>query len=448
MAEEKDEKDDAPKEADEATSGDKAAPAEASDAKVESEEKKPASPWPSSRKGDNADKASDAKVDAAPAAAPAPAASGLARAAWAAPLHRLDKAWTKLDTRLCAAVLVTEALALVFWLSVDAMSKTGKGGPGMTFRILLTAVILGTVTHLGTRKLKQHQLATTMAVVVGIALGTQWGDLGAAYFANYYGWMQNASILVFFGGIGEIAKRLTFWLALLGASVATGQGKHITVDVVMRVISPRARVPVAVLGWLVAALVSGSAAWGFFDSVAVEQFHVPSAAPCPGDATKSCKTTGGAKIDKVLDTTARNTFLATRQLTLDLRTFPKVLAGDPYGKWLTAKEWNAWLREGGWEKHFAKADVLAFELPEDSTDFRQPAVTAVPGGADRIEQLMVPLLNLVFPFGMFVIAIRFVIRSILAIAGWVNVDPDAAHGDDELAHAHDPNAPSVEGDPS
>ena len=81
------------------------------------------------------------------------------------------------------------------------------------------------------------------------------------------------------------------------------------------------------------------------------------------------------------------------------------------------------------------------ELPEDgSIEFRTPAVTAVPGETERIHMIMVPILNLVFPFGLLVIAIRFVLRSLLAISGWVKVDPDAAHGDDsELVHAHDPS---------
>jgi hypothetical protein len=54
--------------------------------------------------------------------------------------------------------------------------------------------------------------------------------------------------------------------------------------------------------------------------------------------------------------------------------------------------------------------------------------------------LMVPVLNLVFPFGLLVIAIRFVLRTLLALSGWVKVDPNAAHGDEELAHAHDHSA--------
>ena len=66
----------------------------------------------------------------------------------------------------------------------------------------------------------------------GFVLGGLLGDAGVLYFANLLKWMQNASLLVFVGGVSEAAKRLTLWLALLGASIATSQGKHINVDVV------------------------------------------------------------------------------------------------------------------------------------------------------------------------------------------------------------------------
>ena len=113
---------------------------------------------------------------------------------------------------------------------------------------------------------------------------------------------------------------------------------------------------------------------------------------------------------------------------------------------MTAKEWNEWLREGGWESHFPAADVKAMELPEDSTEFRTPAVTSMPGGGERILMLLVREVNFVFAFGLLVIGLRFLLRSALAIAGWVKVDPNAAHGDEELAHAHDhsPQADAVE----
>jgi TRAP-type C4-dicarboxylate transport system permease small subunit len=241
--------------------------------------------------------------------------------------------------------------------------------------------------------------------------------------------------LVFFGGVSELAKRLTLWLALLGASVATAQGKHINVDVVMRFLSPRARVPVAVLGWMTAAVVSGAAAWGFYDDLAVEDFHAPADMPA------------GAKIERVNHDIGIDLFLARKQMALDLRAFPKVLGGTPYGKFLTPKDWNEWLRDGGWESHFAAEDVKALELPEDgSIDYRTPAVTSIPGGTEKIHMILVPVLNLVFPFGLLVIAIRFILRSLLALSGWVKVDPNAAHGDEELAHLHDqsPQAEAVE----
>jgi hypothetical protein len=282
--------------------------------------------------------------------------------------------------------------------------------------------------------------------MVGLVVGTRFGDAGTVYFSNLFAWLQNSSILVFVGGASELAKRLTLWLALLGASLATAQGKHINVDVVMRFLTPRARVPVAVLGWLAAAVVSISASWGFFDYVAVEEMRAPPTVPCPGDATKRCGASPGAKIDKVLDSTGRNMFLAGRQLSLDLRSFPKVITGTPYNKWMTPRDWNEWLRAGEWDKggRFKTEDVKAFELPEDGTvEFRNPSVTAIPGGTEAIPKILVPLMNLVFSFGLLVIGIRFILRSLLAISGWVKVDPAAAHGDDELAHAHD-HSPEAE----
>ena len=90
--------------------------------------------------------------------------------------------------------------------------------------------------------------------------------------------------------------------------------------------------------------------------------------------------------------------------------------------------------------------VKGMELPADSTDFRTPAVTSMPGGTEPILKLLVREVNIVFAFGLLVIGLRFILRSLLAIAGWIKVDPNAAHGDEELAHAHDhsPQADAVE----
>jgi TRAP-type C4-dicarboxylate transport system permease small subunit len=403
----------------------------------EASAKEPSSPWPSARKS--------VAPKAEAAAAPAPAVDEAPRkAAWGAPIDRLDRAWTKLDARLCAAVLIADAFTLVAWISLKALSHTGTGGSGRVFRCLVGALVLGGIAHLVTRKrTERHEAFTTGAVVLGFLLGSQMGDLGVEYFGNLLAWMQNASFLVFFGGASDIAKRLTLWLALLGASVATGQGKHINVDVVMRFLTPRARVPVAVLGWLVAAAVCFVAVWGFFDHVAVVDYGAKVNVPCANDPEKSCTASPGSKIDKVLTDTRRDMFLSGRQISMDLKTLPKVLSGKPYGKWLTPKEWNEWLHEGGWEKHFPAEDVKAMEMEDTPDTFRTPAVTAIPGAGERVYQLLVRECNFVFAFGLLVISIRFVMRSLLAIAGWVKVDPNAAHGDEELAHIHHSGAEAM-----
>lgn len=398
----------------------------------------------SNREGKGGGDASDGKPSL-----PAPAPS---RKAWGEPLAKLDRHWTTLESRLCAGVLIAEVATLVFWISIRALSATGRAGPGMVFRALATALVLGLISHfvasrwpraatavflgvvpyLVTRKAASRAVVVTASVLVGFALGMRWGDAGSAYFANVFAWLQNASILVFFGGASEVAKRFTLWLALLGASLATAQGKHINVDVVMRFLSPRARVPVTVVGWIAAAIVAVSASWGFFDYVAVEEMRAPPTVPCPHDETKRCNAPASSKIDKVISSTGRNLFLAGRQLSLDLRSLPKVVVGTPYNQWMTPREWNAWLRGGGWEKRFNPEDVEAFVLPEDgSIEFRNPSVTAIPGGTEAIPKLLVPVLNLVFSFGLLVIGVRFLLRSLLAISGWVSVDPGAAHGEGE-----------------
>ena len=427
--EEKDLPEDASKEA-------KPAEEETAEPSEESAPRQPSSPWPSARK-------SEVPKDAAAAAAPAPAAADepIPKAAWGAPLNRFDKAWTKLDARLCATVLIADAITLVLWISLKALSNSGAGGAGRVFRCLLTALVLGGITHVITRKrTARHEAITTVAVVAGLVLGSQWGEAGVAYFGNLLAWLQNASFLVFFGGASDVAKRLTLWLALLGASVATGQGKHINVDVVMRFLTPRTRIPVAVLGWMVAAAVCFAGVWGFFDHVAVVDYKAPVTVPCPGQADKECAAPPSSKIDFVWKQTRRDLFLAGRQASLDFKTLPRVISGVPYSQWLTAKEWNEWLREGNWERHFDAADIKAMEMEEKDGSFRTPAVTAIPGAGERVFQLLVRECNFVFAFGLLVIGLRFVLRSLLAISGWVKVDPNAAHGDEDIEHAHDATA--------
>ena len=40
---------------------------------------------------------------------------------------------------------------------------------------------------------------------------------------------------------------------------------------------------------------------------------------------------------------ARNLFLAGKQLSLDVQSLPKVITGTKYNAWLRPHEWNEWL---------------------------------------------------------------------------------------------------------
>ena len=311
--------------------------------------------------------------------------------------------------------------------------------------MLFGASVVGYVAHRVAAKHERHEVIVAIAVLVGAFIGKSTGTGGSAYFSNYLGWLQNSSSLVFLGGVSDAAKRLTLWVALLGASIATGQGKHINVDVVMRFLTPKARVPVALIGWLAACVMCFAAAWGFFDQIAVEDFHIEPSAPCASDPAKSCDTRPGAKISRVAHETSRDLFLLRRQISLDLRSLPKVLKGAPYEKLMTGAEWNAWIDDGGWEAYFTKESLQQIKgPPEADQEWRMPALTNVPGADERVHKLLIHELNLVFPFGLVMIALRFILRSLLALSGWVKVDPNAAHADDDEKEADD-KEPVAEG---
>ena len=121
--------------------------------------------------------------------------------------------------------------------------------------------------------------------------------------------------------------------------------------------------------------------------------------------------------------------MARRQIVLDVKTFVRVMKSEKYSE-MPAAEWNAWLDAADWSA-YADADELAsYHAADDSP--REPKAP-VPGGGD-LKLLLVKEFNL-FVLGVWfnLIAVRFLIRAILALTGAVSVDPDAAHasGDDD-----------------
>jgi C4-dicarboxylate transporter DctM subunit len=295
-----------------------------------------------------------------------------AKVPWGASLVRLDAAWQRVEGWLCAAVLAAEVSSLTLWV-----------------------------------------------VLRGLCDRAGWG-----WASNALNWIQNASSLLLVGGLRGLATRLTLWLALLGASIATSRGTHVHVDVVVRYLPARLRVPAMVTGWLVAAAVSAAAAAGFVDYISIGDFRAAVTEPCAGDPGRSCETTVRERFGTFERTAEADFFVLGRQLSLDVQTLPRVVAGQPYDRWLTAVAWNAWLDGADWTAHFERGAVEGLRMdPSDPTATRTPVVST-PGSGDVVGGLLVRELNLVFPFGLMVLALKFVLRALLVLSGELSVETD------------------------
>jgi TRAP-type C4-dicarboxylate transport system permease small subunit len=351
-------------------------------------------------------------------------------------------------------VLLAEIAALCSWIALKGLSSEYSPGggdvSGLVFRSLITCVLFGFVAHKATKPKNdsaaeetKHAWIVTTAVFLGLFAGRFWVTVGVEYTSNLLNWLQNASLLMLVGGLRGLGTRFTLWLALLGASIATAKGKHINVDVVMRFLTPKLRMPIAVLGWLAAATMCLAGVVGFADHIAIESFKAPATQPCTGAAADGATTQGGdcdvpfgVKLGIVEKAVGDDFFLMGRQVSLDVRSVPRVLVGTKYDGWMKAGEWNEWLKGADWAAHFKQDDVNNLLLPADQPDaVRSPAVN-VPGGMEQARGLVIRDLNFVFPFGLLMIALRFVLRALLAISGHVRVDPDAAHEEDDVHERH------------
>lgn len=388
-------------------------------------------------RGRDDQRAARGKVDEAPQGA-----------RWGEPIARFERGWTWLEQRLLVFVLLSLVLLLISWVflgglaapylelkpdmpesAIEATKNTNRGG--LVFRSVLAASLLALIAHFSTRKQpeKVHTGAVLVALVAGVAVGPLLRKNGIEYFDNIKLWMQEGSLLALFGGPRGLGTRLTLWLALLGASIATSAGKHIHIDIVFRLLPKSLRLPAALTTSLAVVAMCTSGAWGFFDHIAIESFGA--------QADEKPK----QKIDKVAHHLGEHAFLVRKQISLDLMTIPVVAKGEKYDQYLTPPKWNEWLKGAGFEARFEKEKVDALLVPEDSIP-HTPIVLSPKG--DTTKGMLAHDLSLVFPFGMLMIALRFLLRAILMASGHVSIDPDEAHKE-EIGHAGPIDAGDAEG---
>lgn len=356
------------------------------------------------------------------------------------PLQRLDAAWQRLEARLCAGVLVAEIASLSLWISLKGLSSDyvpGGNASGLVYRAITGATALGVAAHLATRKRggTVHRAATVVAVLVGLLTARAWAHAGVVWGSNVLNWLQNASVLMLIGGLRGLATRFTLWVALLGASLATSRGKHINVDVLIRYVPVKLRRPTALVGQIAAMLVCVFGAIGFCDYIAISIYRADAVKPCPGDASRSCESTAGEKAADVKEKVEADFFLLGRQASLDLKSIGRVLVGTPYDKWMTAGEWNAWLDGADWKAHFKATAVDSVRMDASQPNAMRMPQVPVPGTGEEARGLLVRELDFVFPFGLAVIALKFLLRIILIAMGRIDVDPEAAHREEGLSHA-------------
>jgi hypothetical protein len=352
---------------------------------------------------------------AAPPASRHAAAAPPKGAAWGEPIARFERRWTWLETRLITLVLLAEIVSLVAWVLLSGLAAppSADSSAGTVFRGVVGTAALGALGWAGTRRLGlQARRAVTFAgIAAGIAVAPLWRGGGVDYFENIRGWLQEGSTLTMMGGLRGLATRLTLWLALLGGSLATSAGKHIHVDLLLRALPVRLRVPASIASSLATALVCLAGVWGFLDHIAIESFGAR-ADEAPA-----------AKVARVAHQIGDHAFLTGKQIGLDLRTLPRVLVGGRYDGWMTAPEWNAWVK-GGFEGRYPAEGVANLLVPDDSPP-HVPLVISPEGEPSR--GLLVHDLSLVFPFGLLVIGLRFLLRVLLLLSGHISVDPDEAH---------------------
>jgi TRAP-type C4-dicarboxylate transport system permease small subunit len=341
------------------------------------------------------------------AAQGAPATQG---ARWAEPVAAVDRVWTKFEIWLAIVVFVLEGTSMCLWVGLKGFSTPPEHAGAFVFRGLVGGTILGVIAWnvLKDKPSNIRQGATTGAVFLGFVLAKAWLGLGVDYASNVLNWYQQASFLTLLGGLRGVGTRLTMLLALVGGSLATGLGRHIVIDILIRFVNAKQRLLMVLVGWSASAIVCFIAAWGFFDHISIENFEA------------NADATAGAKIEQVWQQLGEDSFIARKQLALDLKSTPHVLGGATYSEWLTGKEWNAWLDDEGFVERYGKQATDGLKIGE--TDTRSPTIVIPGRGEPRGE--LINAAYLVFPIGLTIIGLRFIMRCLLVLSGHASTEHD------------------------
>jgi TRAP-type C4-dicarboxylate transport system permease small subunit len=354
------------------------------------------------------------------AAASAPATAG---AEWALFLVRLEKKWTWLETRVLFVALMALTLVLCLWIVLRGMMDplNAQTAAGTVFRAIAGAAILGGLARVLSRgrfEEKQRNVVTLSAVLIGFAVAKAWRGVGIDYSGGWLDWLQEGSVLTLMGGLKGVSTRLTMTVALLGASLAAASGSHINIDLFVRIIPARFRKAVNVLGGVATAAVCLGASWGLMDHIAIAEYQADR------DAT------GSAKMGAVVHDLGEQFFLWRKQAALDARAFPRVLVGR---KWngdsvMNGREWNEYLESAGFIERYGEEKMAPLRASDEDLD--EPRTPFVVSPVEDTRGMMVKAMDLIFPFGFLMMALRFILRALLIGSGHVQAHVEGEVGED------------------
>jgi tripartite ATP-independent transporter DctQ subunit len=359
-------------------------------------------------------------------------------ARWAAPLVRLERVWTKLETRLLFVALLALTFCLCLWITMRGMKEPVEADipAGTFFRMIAGAAILGGIARLATRKRLDEQKRTWItvgAVVLGLATAKLWRGVGIDYFARLNDWLQQGSTVSLFGGVLGISTRLTILVALIGASLAASSGQHINIDVFLRMMPKRFHRSTSIASGVAAASICVMVGWAMFDHLALTELGASDEAT----ATQKVSVAGG-KLGEMF-------FVWRKQVVLDLGALPYVVRGE---KWnaperMTGREWNEELETGGFVERYGREKIDALKAPEAQLDQPWTPFVVVPDTETRgILKNGVDLL--MWPLGLGFIALRFLLRALLTAGGFLAGGPqgEAERAKKEGEHAAAAEEPS------
>jgi hypothetical protein len=102
---------------------------------------------------------------------------------------------------------------------------------------------------------------------------------------------------------------------------------------------------------------------------------------------------------------------------------------------MSASEWNSWLDGADWTSHYDKAAVDAQKVDaSDPAATHVPAIE-VPGRGGDARGLLVRELDLIFPFGLMMIGLKFLLRIAIALSGNIRLDAASELDEDALQRA-------------